>query len=505
MIERVRREDTWHREARNCYPDPYRIMRVQFPIVEELRDTPRETWPQRDALPTALHFLAETFEDCGWDDLALRVQHELLELHREAGDLPQVLRVLSSIRANLVRQELFEDALRFARAERSLAVQLAAAGGYHVVTANDARYWVSHVLDKLGRYEEAARNTAEAVAERRGQKPVKDGPPEGYPLAHALLEYARRLAKIGQHEQAIEHAAEAAAFWRRRPDAATTSYNVLDELSLLQLRAGRFDDARASHAEAVAIFREGAKRTGRWELRNHLAGALHNHGNRLHDLGLDEEALAPAEEAADRYRALAAEAERPELRTKMEVRLALALVSLSDRLHDTGRLDESLAASDEAIALASRYPGDDLARHELARAWGNRASVLISRGDHREAVAAARKGLDLYETPQDKARARNTFAVASAQLGDLGVALEASLRAVAEYREWYAENPSGYAYLLADALTDHARIRLLRGERAEAEPAITESIALHEELVAVNPGRYRRELDHARAVAAQIE
>lgn len=49
-----------------------------------------------------------------------------------------------------------------------------------------------------------------------------------------------------------------------------------------------------------------------------------------------------------------------------------------------------------------------------------------------------------------------------------------------------------------------ARIRLLRAERAEAAAAITESLALHEELAATNPGRYQRELDHARSVAAQL-
>jgi hypothetical protein len=45
---------------------------------------------------------------------------------------------------------------------------------------------------------------------------------------------------------------------------------------------------------------------------------------------------------------------------------------------------------------------------------------------------------------------------------------------------------------------------VLRGEKAEAEAAITESIALHEELVTANPGRYQRELDRALAVAARI-
>ncbi|MDT7786114.1 MAG: hypothetical protein QOF58_4533 [Pseudonocardiales bacterium] len=498
MIERVRREETWQRPSVDIHPDPYKIIRIQFPVVEELRDTPRDTWPQRNALPSALGHLAETFEDAGWHDLAVRVLQEVLEIIRGDGDRVSVRRALTDLHENLVKLERYEEALPVTEEELALALELARPGGYSLEMANRIRSSMISLLGKLGRHEDAARAAAEAVEYARGQKRVKDGPPEGYPLAHGLFEYARRLRTIGEYEQAIDAAAEAAAFWQRQNTFAT-AYTVLDELSLMQQRVGRFDDARASHAAAVADLRRQAK-SREWTVLTNLAGALNNHGNRLHELGLDAEAVPVIEESVDRYRTLIAATDREDTVRKMELRLVIALCSLSSRFHDLGRLDECFAASDEAMALATKH--DD--REQLARAWSNRASALISRHAYGEAAEAAAKGLELYRDAQDKAMARNTFALASAHLGQYDVALEASLRSVAEYRGWYADDPYEYTYLLADALTDHAFIRVLRAERAEAEAAITESLVLNEELVARNPGRYQRELDRARGVAAQL-
>lgn len=496
MTDPVRREETWNRTARDCYPDPYRIMRIQFPIVEELRGTPRETWPQPDALPTALGYLAETFEDCGWDDLALRVHQEILELQR--GHPERTLRTLTAIRTNLVRQELHEDAIRVAWDEYELAKQR----GEHEV-AHTAKYWVTNVLGKLGRHEEAARNAAESVAERQAWRPSKKDRSAGYQLAHAHVEHARRLMRIRSYEQAVAPLEEAAALWRERAwDSAVHLYTVLDELCALHLRLGNLDEALRCHTEGVTAIRNRAEQRGELDFLGHLGGVLNNHGNRLHALGLDEEALAAARESVEWYRKYAAEAPAPT--AKLWLKLAIALTSLGSRLDDVGRFDEALDANHESIALITeRVDGAD-GQAELARAWTNRASTLIALSSYGEAVQAAAQGLKLYQAADDKAMARNTFALASAHAGNHDVALEASLRSVADYRGWSADDVHEYGGLLADALTDHALIRLLRSERTEAEAAIRESIALHETLVTANPGRYQRELDRARAVAARI-
>ncbi|MFD5825100.1 hypothetical protein [Lentzea sp. NPDC060358] len=497
MIERVRVEDTHHRRGKDAWPDPWKVMRVHFPVVERLRDTPRSSWRTPDELPASLVHLAESFHDAGWDDLAMRAYHEAVELRREAGDPADLRRALTASRSLLVDLGRYEEALPLAREELRLAAELAVPGEYSTEVAHSARFWVLHVLGELGRHEESARVAGEAVAALRAQEPVRGGPPPGHGLAHALREFATRLARIGEFGRAAGALTEAAEFWRHARGEAIRCYTALHELSAVQLRLGRFAESRASEAEAVAVLRARARND---EFRAHLAAALHNQGIRLHDLGLYEEAAGAARTSVARYRSLLAKAGSPAAVVRLELRLALALAGLGGALHDVGDLDGSLASSDEAIALASRH--DD--RDQLARAWTNRASLLLSRRSYREAADAAARGVELYRVASGKAMARNTFAVASAHVGDHGAALEASLRSVAEYREWHSGEPREHAHLLADALTDHAVVRDLRGERAEAAAAITESLALHEDLAAAHPARFRRELDRAREVAARL-
>ncbi|MEU3641996.1 hypothetical protein AB0E59_01350 [Lentzea sp. NPDC034063] len=505
MINPVSRGETWHRPARGGHPDPLKMLGYVWPVVEDLRAKPPEDWPSPDALTDALVELAEWFEEAGWDDFALRTHEEVLEFRREAGDAEKLRRVLTLMRDNLMRQERHEEALAIVQEELPLAQQLAVPGEYSTEIANVARYWITNLLGKLGRHAEAADNAREAVAELHGQVPSQHGPPPGYGLTNARLEYAHRLTTIGDYEQAADFTAQSAEFWRQNGSwRGINGYNAYDELGLLQLRLGRFEEARASAIAAVAILRQHAESEGDSDtLRNH-ADALHNHGNRLADLGLDQEALEAAQESTHRYRELLANTEGRAMIMKMELRVALSLVSLGTRLRAVGRLDESLAASDEAIELATKHEDRELGRKELARAWTNRASLLISRQAYPEAANAAAKSIELSQTADGKAMARNTFALASAHAGELGIAVETSLAAVAHYREQHAADPYEYSYYLADALADHALIRVLRAERAEAEAAISESLAMYAELAAHNPGRYQRELDHARGVAARI-
>lgn len=476
-----------------------------WPKVEELRGKPREEWPKPDALADHLVELAEYFEEAGWDDFALRTHHEVLEFRREFGDPEKLRVVLTSMRDNLMRQERYEEALAIVQEELPLALSLAVPGHRSTGIANTARYWVTNLLGKLGRHTEAAENARQAVAELDGQELVPYELP-GYQLAHAWREYARRLVTIGDYEQAAELTALSAVFWRDRPAPGRNinCHEAFEELFFLQLRLGRLEEARGSADEAVAVLRKHADEEGDWQSLDDLAGGLHNHGNRLLDLGLFTEAVEPVQESVDRYRAMLTTVERRAQVMRAELRLAIALVTLGSRLHDVGRLDESLAASDEAITLATGHEDRDLGRRELARAFNNRASLLITRGAYTEAAEAAAKGIELNQTEDGKTLARNTFALASARAGSLDVALESSLQAVAHYRQRHAEDAYEYGYLLADALTDHAVVRTRRSERAEAEAAITEAVAMYEELTAHNPGRYQRDLDHARSVAAEI-
>ena len=80
-----------------------------------------------------------------------------------------------------------------------------------------------------------------------------------------------------------------------------------------------------------------------------LAMALNNLAVRLSEVGQHQEALTPAQEAAGLYRALAAKAPnayRPDL--------AMALNNLGNRLSEVGRRQEALGPAQEAVGPVPR-------------------------------------------------------------------------------------------------------------------------------------------------------
>jgi tetratricopeptide (TPR) repeat protein len=126
---------------------------------------------------------------------------------------------------------------------------------------------------------------------------------------------------------------------------------------------GRYDEALASHARALA-------------LRPCDAAALNNHGVTLHKLGRLDQALASYDSAL---------AARPDY--------AEALVNRGVTLHDLTRYDEALASYDRAIALRpddadahfftslSRLLTGDFGRGWIEYEWRKGASTTISKRD----------------------------------------------------------------------------------------------------------------------------
>jgi tetratricopeptide (TPR) repeat protein len=93
--------------------------------------------------------------------------------------------------------------------------------------------------------------------------------------------------------------------------------------------------------------------------------ALNNLANRLSEVGQREAALAPAQEAADLYRELAAKAPdayRPAL--------ALSLSVLADRLEELERIADAVASDEEAVGAISEP------LRALPQAWADRALTI---------------------------------------------------------------------------------------------------------------------------------
>jgi tetratricopeptide (TPR) repeat protein len=120
------------------------------------------------------------------------------------------------------------------------------------------------------------------------------------------------------------------------------------------------------------------------------ASALNNLANRLSELGDRESALAPAREAVDIYRDLAArnpDAFRPNLAASLN-NLASFLSALGDR---AGALAPAREAVDIYRDLAARNP--DAFRPDLAMSLNNLATRLSELGDRAGALASAREAV----------------------------------------------------------------------------------------------------------------
>ena len=113
---------------------------------------------------------------------------------------------------------------------------------------------------------------------------------------------------------------------------------ALNNLAICLSEVGQRQEALGPAQEAADLYRELAAKAPD-AYRPDLAGALNNLANRLSEVGQRQEALGPAQEAADLYRELAAQAPdayRPDL--------ASALNNLANRLSEVGQRQEALGA-----------------------------------------------------------------------------------------------------------------------------------------------------------------
>ena len=112
---------------------------------------------------------------------------------------------------------------------------------------------------------------------------------------------------------------------------------------------GQREAALAPAQEAASLYRALAAKAPD-AYRPDLASALNNLAIRLSEVGQREAALAPAQEAASLYRALAAKAPdayRPDL--------ALSLSVLADCLDELDRTEEAVEVDKEAIDAIASY------------------------------------------------------------------------------------------------------------------------------------------------------
>ena len=149
---------------------------------------------------------------------------------------------------------------------------------------------------------------------------------------------------------------------------------------------------RAAEITARIVAGLAARAAADPDLQSVHAGWTNNLAVRLSELGDREAALSAAREAADLYRALAAQ--RPDA---FRPDLAMSLNNLATMLSDLGDREAALSAAREAAdlyrALAAQRP--DAFRPDLAMSLNNLANRLSDLGDREAALSAAREAADL--------------------------------------------------------------------------------------------------------------
>jgi tetratricopeptide (TPR) repeat protein len=231
-----------------------------------------------------------------------------------------------------------------------------------------------------------------------------------------------------------------------------------------------------------------------------LAGLKNNLANRLSDLGRREDALAAAEEAVRRYRALAAA--RPDAFT---ADLARCLNNLAAMLRDLGRREDALAAAAEAVrlyrALAAARP--EAFTTDLAMSLNNLAAILSDLGRREDALAAADEAVRLYRalaaarpdafTP-NLAMSLDTLANVLRDLGRREEALAAAEEAVRLYRALAAARPDAFTADLAGSLNNLANRLSGLGRREDALAAAEEAVRLRRAVAAARPDAFTADL-----------
>jgi tetratricopeptide (TPR) repeat protein len=186
------------------------------------------------------------------------------------------------------------------------------------------------------------------------------------------------------------------------------------------------------------------------ELQSRLAGRLVTLGNRYHNAGQPEEALAAVQEAVNIFARLAA--------TRPNAFLPALVLSLNNAvavLAELGRHEEALAPSQEAVDIRRRLAAisPDAFLPDLAVSLNSFGATLSNLGRREEAAAAVQEAIDIYRrlaaTQPDAFRPElagslNNAGPMLSNLGRLEEGLAASQEAVDIYRRLAAISPDAF-------------------------------------------------------------
>ena len=250
--------------------------------------------------------------------------------------------------------------------------------------------------ERAGLREEAVEAAEQAVALDR--RAALADPGHAVELGRSLLRAAQALDEAGMWKRALEAGDEGVALLRRHgADGAEVDGRefamALCRLADLALAEQRWGEVVALGEEAVALLRIPDTPEGRSDRGDALAYALAGLGNHLEGVGRLEEALAAKEEAAALYRDLADQAPDTYL-----PELAMAENNLAASYLRLRRPYEAVPLAEAVVAVERRLATTAPASFEpaLASALANLSTVYWDAGRHDDAAAAGEEAAGLF-------------------------------------------------------------------------------------------------------------
>lgn len=347
-----------------------------------------------------------------------------------------------------------------------------------------------------------------AEVERIALTHLKTNPTDGEAyqaeLARITHNLGVRLAKLGQHEAALDKTYEATKLRRElarqrpnayRPDLASSLNNLANCLSAL----GQREQALEAAKEAVDLRRELDRHQPHTYLHN-LATSLITLTRSLSDLDLLEQALEAAHEAVEIHRELIQlnpETFQPDLSMSLST-LAICHLNLGQREQ---ALDNAHEAVELRRELTRKQP--DIFRPDLAKSLSNLASIFTKYGLRTQAMVVACEAVEhqkeLFQQWPDAFRSDlttslNNLSNCHSYLGQHEQALKAAREAVSLRRELVLKLPNAFRPDLASSLNNMSNCLSNLGQSQEALMAAREAVELRRELFQQQPDAFRSDL-----------
>ncbi|MGP8300198.1 tetratricopeptide repeat protein [Streptomyces inhibens] len=321
---------------------------------------------------------------------------------------------------------------------------------------------------------------------------VSHDAPYGSPeIAGSLKHLSSLLSDLGRQEEALAaikeaiEAFEIAAFFA--PEFHLININICrHDLSSLLAKMGRPAEALATLSDAIDSYRRLAVISGRAAITPHLAASLNNQSIQLARAGRRDEALVASEEAVqisrpptlplskglDAYtEALIEDSFRMINPPLHPFFLAGSLANLAIRLRESGRPEESVAASQESVqiyrTLVESHPDDPKYVRYLAGGLQHLSTHWRKMGRSEESLSAIKESVDIrYALARafpdaylpEHASCLNDLALELMDLGHEAEALDATEKAVKILRALAARYPGMYTQDLHNSLQLYARL-----------------------------------------------